>query len=185
MRPWLSRIDALERPYFVVFDRDVLDARYFGRALQVGLVLRDAVAARGLAAYPKTTGGDGIHIYVPIRRGPPFEETRAWALALAESLRAAHPELITTESRIAGREHLVLIDYAQNGMGKTTVAPYSLRPRPGATVSMPLTWQEVEAGRIRPGDFTMRTAPRRLAKHGDLYAPVLAGTARLPTPKGG
>ena len=180
MHPWLSRTDAPDQPDYVVFDLDVLDAALFARALEVALLVRDAVEAQGLAAYPKTTGGDGIHIYVPIRRGPDFEQTRAWALAQAESLAAAKPDLISTVSRTAGRETRVLIDYAQNALGKTTVAPYSVRPRPGAPVSMPLTWEEVAAGRVRPADFTMRTAPARLAARGDLFAPVLHGTAALP-----
>ena len=107
------------------------------------------------------------------------DETRAWALDIAESLRTAHPRLVTTESAIAGRETLVLIDYAQNALGKTTVAPYSVRPRPGAPVSMPLTWEEVAGMAVRPGDFTIRTAPQRLAERGDLFAPVLAGTGVL------
>lgn len=180
MHPWLSRTDAPEQPDYVVFDLDVLDAALFPRALDVALLVRGAVEAQGLTAFPKTTGGDGIHIYVPIRRGPDFEQTRAWALALAESLATANPDLISTVSRTAGRETRVLIDYAQNALGKTTVAPYSVRPRPGAPVSMPLTWEEVSTGRIRPGDFTMLTAPARLAVHGDLFAPVLHGDAALP-----
>jgi bifunctional non-homologous end joining protein LigD len=180
IHPWLSRIDAPEQPDYVVFDLDVLDAALFPRALQVALLVRGALEAQGLAAYPKTTGGDGIHIYVPIRRGPGFAQTRAWALALAQSLCTSEPDWIAIKSRKAGRETRVLIDYAQNALGRTTVAPYSVRPRPGAPVSMPLTWEEVAAGGFRPDDFTMRTAPARLAERGDLFAPVLHGTATLP-----
>jgi bifunctional non-homologous end joining protein LigD len=180
MHPWLSRLDEPEQPDYVVFDLDILDAALFPRALEAALRVREAVEAQGLACYAKTSGGDGVHVYIPIRRGPSFEQTRAWALRLAEGLRDSAPDLFTTESQIKGRERLVLIDYAQNGMGKTTVAAYSARPRPGATVSMPLAWDEVEAGAVRPGDFTIRTAPRRLAERGDLFAPVLQGTADLP-----
>jgi bifunctional non-homologous end joining protein LigD len=145
--------------------------------------VREAVDAEGLSGYAKTSGGDGVHVYVPIRRGPTFEQTRRWAFQVAERLRAAAPDLFTTESQIEGRERLVLIDYAQNAMGKTTVAAYSVRSRPGATVSMPLTWDEVEAGHVRPSDFTIRTAPRRLEERGDIFAPVLHGTADLPQPR--
>ena len=184
MHPWLSRIDAPELPDYAVFDLDVLDGRLFAKALEAALLVRRAVEAQGLAAYAKTTGGDGIHIYVPIRRGPTFEQARDWALDLAESLCAANGRLFSTESRIAGREELVLTDYAQNAMGKTTVAPYSVRPRPGAPVSAPLTWEEVEQGQIRPGDFTIRSAPARLRERGDLFAPVLGGTVELPIHRG-
>ena len=182
MHPWLSRIDAPAQPDYVVFDLDVIEGSLFPLALEAAVLVRRAVEAQGLAAYAKTTGGDGVNIYVPIRRGPEFEQTRAWALALADALLAEHPELFSTESHIKGREQLVLIDYAQNGMGKTTVAPYSVRPRPGATVSMPLTWDEVERGAVRPADFTIRTAPRRIAKLGDLFALVLEGKTRMPQP---
>src|SRR5262245_12565699 len=116
MHPWLSRIDAPEQPDYVVFDLDVLDEERFPLALQVAMLWRAAVEAQGLAAYPKTTGGVGVHLYVPSARGPTFGQTRAWALEIAEELRRAHPQLITTESRIAGREDLVLIDYAQNAL---------------------------------------------------------------------
>jgi len=182
MHPWLSRIDAPERPDYVVFDLDILDGALFPLALRAALLVREAVEAQGLACYAKTTGGDGIHVYIPIRRGPSFERTRDWALALSERLQGAHPDLFSTESRMEGREQLVLLDYAQNAMGKTTVAVYSVRPRPGATVSMPLIWEEIEQGRVRPGDFTIATAPRRIKERGDLFAPVLAGTAALPDP---
>jgi bifunctional non-homologous end joining protein LigD len=180
MHPWLSRIDQPEQPDYVVFDLDILDASLFPKALEAALRVREAVERQGLAGYAKTSGGDGVHVYIPIRRGPTFEQTRAWALQLAEGLRAASPDLFTTESHIEGRKRLVLIDYAQNAMGKTTVAAYSARPRLGATVSMPLSWEEVEAGDIRPVDFTIRTAPRRIEQQGDLFAPVLHRTVELP-----
>lgn len=180
MHPWLSRTDAPDRPDYVVFDLDILDATLFPRALEASLLVRAAVEQVGLTAYAKTTGGDGLHVYVPIRRGPSFDATRDWALSLAESLRERHPSLFSTESQIEGRERLVLIDYAQNALGKTTVAPYSVRPRPGATVSMPLGWDEVESGTVRPRDFTIRTAPQRITERGDLFAPVLQGDVSLP-----
>jgi bifunctional non-homologous end joining protein LigD len=135
----------------------------------------------GLHGYPKTSGGDGVHVYVPIERGPTYAATRSFANTLAVRLEGEHPELVSTLSAMAGREQKVLVDYAQNALGKTTVAAYSVRPRPCATVSTPLTWDEVEAGKIRPADFTIRTVPERLKQHGDLFAPVLGGGQVLPT----
>jgi bifunctional non-homologous end joining protein LigD len=181
MHPWLSRVDAPDQPDYVVFDLDILDPSLFPRLLEASLLVRDAIEQRGLTAYAKTTGGDGLHLYVPIRRGAAFEATRDWALSLALALRDAHPDVFSTESNIAGREQLILIDYAQNALGKTTVAPYSVRPRPGATVSMPLTWEEVESGGFMPGDFTIRTAPARIKEHGDIFAFVLSGSKPLPS----
>jgi bifunctional non-homologous end joining protein LigD len=179
MHPWLSRVDAPEQPDYVVLDLDILEPAFFPRLLEASLIVREAVERHGLAAYPKTTGGDGLHLYVPIRRGALFDDTRGWALALANALRDAHPDVFSIESKIAGRERLVLIDYAQNALGKTTVAPYSVRPRPGATVSMPVTWEDIKEGEIRPADFTIRTAPARIRERGDLFAPVLDGSEPL------
>lgn len=181
LHPWLSRIDAPTRPDFVVFDLDILRPELFERALHVALLLRDALRELGLRGYPKTSGGDGVHVYVPIARGPRYAETRAFARAVARRLGRAHPTLIATESAMAGREEKVLIDYAQNAMGKTTASVYSVRPRPGATVSTPLTWEEVAAGTLRPADFTIRTVPERLQRLGDRFAPVLAGGQTLPS----
>ena len=181
LHPWLSRTDAPEQPDFVVFDLDILQAERFDQALRVALLLRDALAEVGLRGYPKTTGGDGVHVYVPIERGPSYASTRSFANALAVRLEREYPKLISTASAMAGREQKVLVDYAQNALGKTTVAAYSVRPRPGAPVSAPLTWDEVEAGKVHPSDFTIRTAPRRLAQLGDLFAPVLGGGQSLPT----
>jgi bifunctional non-homologous end joining protein LigD len=181
LHPWLSRTDAPEQPDFVVFDLDILKPELFDQALRVALLLRGALAEMGLQGHPKTSGGDGVHVYVPIERGPDYAATRGFANALAVRLEREYPDLISTASAIAGREQKVLVDYAQNALGKTTVAAYSVRPRPGATVSTPLTWDEVEAGKVRPVDFTIRTVPQRLTQLGDLFAPVLKGSQDLPT----
>jgi bifunctional non-homologous end joining protein LigD len=184
LHPWLSRTDAPDLPDFVVFDLDVVRPELFDRALAVAGGLRGELDRLGLRGYPKTSGGDGLHVYVPVDRGPTYAQTRAWALALARRLERAHPDLVSTDSRIAGREHRVLVDYGQNALGRTTVAAYSVRPRHGAPVSTPLTWDEVEQGRVRPAQFTLRTVPERVAAHGDLFAPVLAGGQRLTDPVG-
>ncbi len=182
IHPWLSRVDRPEQPDVVVFDLDIERPERFPAALKVALLLRDALERRGVRGYAKTSGGDGVHVYVPIVRGPSYEETRAWAQAVAEALARAHPGLVTTRLSRGGRQDAVLVDYAQNALGRTTVAVYSVRPRPGAPVSTPLSWDEVAAGAVRPGDFTMRTVPERIQRLGDLFAPVLAGGQRLPGP---
>lgn len=180
MHPWLSRVDQPDQPDFVVFDLDIVRPALFARVLKVALLLRLELARLGLTGYPKTSGGDGLHVYVPITRGPSFGQTHAFALALAERLAATEPDLISTDPRPSHRAAQVLVDYAQNARGHTTVAAYSVRPRPGAPVSTPLTWDEVERGRVRPGAFTMQTVPERLAALGDLFAPVLRGGQPLP-----
>jgi bifunctional non-homologous end joining protein LigD len=182
VHPWLSRVDRPDAPDYVVFDLDVLRPELFARALAAALLLRAELDRLGLRGYPKTSGGDGLHVYVPIDRGPSYAATRAWAEAMARRLEAAHPDLVVSDAEIAGRGDRVLVDYAQNSRGRTTVAPYSVRPRPGAPVSAPLTWEEVAAGRVRPTDFTMRTMLPRLAAAGDLFAPVTAGGQSLVDP---
>jgi bifunctional non-homologous end joining protein LigD len=180
LHPWLSRTDRPDAPDFAVFDLDILDGTLFPLALRAALLLRDELESRGVRCYPKTSGGDGIHVYVPLERGPGYAETRAWSQAVAESLRSRHPDILATDVRLADRQHKVLIDYAQNSLGRTTASVYSVRPRPGATVSTPLTWDEVEAGEVRPAGFTIRTVPARVQSLGDLFAPVLTGGQRLP-----
>lgn len=175
LHAWLSRVDRPDAPDFVVFDLDVVDGSLFPLVLRVASLLREELERAGLQGYAKTSGGDGVHIYVPIARGPTFEDTRAWAVGIAERLRERHPDRVATDARLFGRAEKVLVDYAQNSLGRTTAAVYSVRPRPGATVSTPLRWEEVEAGQIRPGDFTIHTAPARVTAVGDLFAPVLAG----------
>ena len=180
LHAWLSRRDEPDQPDAVVFDLDVSGPARFPLAREAALLARAAVTHLGLSALVKTSGGDGLHIYLPIGRGRTFDETRAWATALADTLVATHPALLTTDLAVAGRADKVLLDVAQNSLGRTTVAAYSVRPRPGATVSTPLTWAEVEGSRFHPGDFTIATVPQRLRELGDLFAPALIGGQTLP-----
>jgi bifunctional non-homologous end joining protein LigD len=125
----------------------------------------------GLGAYAKTSGASGIHVFAPIQRRASFDDTYAFAEAASRLLEQRHPGLATTEWRKVKRSG-VLVDHRQNGGGKTIASVYSVRPRPGAPVSTPLEWSELVAG-LRPGDFTMAVALERVAKRGDLFAPVL------------
>ncbi len=184
LHPWLSRIDEPAAPDFLVFDLDIVRAELFPLALEAALLVRGELRRLGLAGYPKTSGGDGLHIYVPLARGPGYDDTHRTALTVARSLETDHPRLISTDPRPARRKDRVMVDYAQNAKGHTTVAVYSVRPRPGAPVSMPLRWEEVEQGAIRPAMFTIATAPQRLDALGELFSPVLAGGQRLPPGNG-
>jgi bifunctional non-homologous end joining protein LigD len=180
IHPWLSRIDRPERPDVIVFDLDVTSPESFPLALAIADRLRLALEHLGLQAFPKTSGGDGLHVYVPVEREYSYRETRAWAQRLASGLASEDPTQVTTESALQGRRAKVLIDYAQNGFGKTTVAPYSVRPRLEATVSAPLTWEEVQGSTVRPQDFRLQTMSDRLARSGDLWQPLLGMRQRLP-----
>jgi bifunctional non-homologous end joining protein LigD len=127
----------------------------------------------------KTTGSKGLHVYVPIVRGPVQKQVWTFAKALAQELAVRHPALITAEYRVAKRPHgRVLVDYNQNAWGRTLASIYSVRPRPEATVSTPVTWDEVERG-VRIEDFTIRNVPQRIARVGDLWKPLLQKRRRF------
>ena len=176
---WASRAPHLDQPDWAIFDLDPGDRVDFSAVLQAALRLRDALAAKGVRGYPKTSGGRGLHVYVPLAAGYDYDTVRAWVKSVGEELASAYPDLIAMPHRGTHRGTRVTVDYIQNSIGHNTAAPYTVRAHPGAPVSMPLTWDEVEEGRIRPSDFTLLTAPARVAQVGDLFAPVLEEGWRL------
>ena len=172
MNAWYSRVDLPHRPDYVVFDLDPPDEPDgFEQAIEVSHLVGGLLDEVGLPGYVKTSGADGIHVLAPIQRRSSFEETYAFAEAASRLLEARHPGLVTTEW-LKRKRAGVLVDHRQNGWGKTIASVYSVRPKPGAPVSTPLHWDEVRSG-IRPRDFTMAVALDRVARLGDLYAPVL------------
>ena len=141
--------------------------------------MRDALDTLKIPSLVKTTGSKGLHVYVPIVRGPVQKEVWTFAKALAHELATRNPTLMTVEYRVAKRPHgRVLVDYNQNAWGQTLASIYSVRPRPEATVSTPVTWKEVEAG-VRIEDFTLKNVPGRLKERGDLWKPLLAARGRF------
>lgn len=177
---WASCVTNLEQPDMVILDLDPGDEATFCEVLQAALRLRDALDALNVRSYPKTSGGRGLHVYLPLESGYTFEEVRMWVKTLAEQLAISYPDLIAVAHGATHRGRQVTIDHAQNSIGRNTAAPYTLRAQPGAPVSAPLSWSEVEAGQIRPTDLNLRTMSERLQKVGDLFAPVLQGAQRLP-----
>jgi bifunctional non-homologous end joining protein LigD len=132
-----------------------------------------------MPAYAKTTGSRGIHVYVPIVRGPNQKDVWSFAKRFAMSLEALHPSLVTAEYRISRRpQGRVLVDYNQNAWGRTLASIYSVRPHPKAAVSTPVTWDEIEAG-ITIEQFTVANVPDRVRKLGDLWAPLLSLKGRF------
>jgi bifunctional non-homologous end joining protein LigD len=172
MNAWYSRIDKPDRPDFVLFDLDPTPEVPWSQTVEVALILRSLLEALGLESFPKTSGGKGFHVLVPLDRESTYDDTRAFAEAAAGAIARAHPKLATTEWSKERRKG-VLIDANQNGMGKTIASVYSVRPRPGATVSTPLRWDEVD-GALDPAAFTMAAVLERVAELGDLHAGVLA-----------
>ena len=183
LHTWLSRITAPDQPDLLLFDLDPGPTVPFSAVCRAALDLRATLTQAGLEAWPKTSGGKGMHLAVPLAPGYDFETVRTWAEQLAEAFQRRWPDRFTHLAAKDERPGRIMIDYAQNSFGRTTVAAYSARARPGGTVSAPLEWEEVVAGsrdELRPAMFTLKTIPQRLLRVGDLYAPVLTTQQRLP-----
>ena len=178
LNQWYATCDDVDRPDYLHFDLDPGDAT-FDRVLEAALVVREALDTLKMPSVVKTTGSKGLHVYVPIQRGPEQKQVWMFAKALATELASRNRALLTAEYRVASRPHgRVLVDYNQNRWGSTLASIYSVRPRPDATVSTPVTWREVERG-VRIEDFTVANVPARVAKLGDLWKPLLQARGRF------
>jgi bifunctional non-homologous end joining protein LigD len=171
LNTWYSRVDKPDRPDFVLFDLDPSPDVGFAETIEVALLVKETLELLELESFPKTSGAEGIHVLVPIARRHSFDETRRFSEIVAGAIARAHPRIATTEWSKAKRRG-VLIDSNQNGEGKTIASVYSVRPKPGAPVSTPLRWDEVSES-LDPAAFTMDAVLDRVAREGDLYAPVL------------
>jgi bifunctional non-homologous end joining protein LigD len=179
LNPWYARCDDVDRPDYLHFDLDPTPGADFKQVLECALVVRDALVKLGMPAYPKTTGSRGVHVYVPIVRGPLQKDVWTFAKALSTELAGRHPKLITAEYRVAKRPaRRILVDYNQNAWGRTLASVYSVRPKPRAPVSAPVTWDEVEGG-IRIDDFRLDNMLERVKRLGDLYRPLLLQKNRV------
>jgi bifunctional non-homologous end joining protein LigD len=177
--PWHSRVEQLDRPDYIVFDLDPHGA-LFANVLKVALTMKEVLKDLGLKGYPKTSGSSGVHIYVPLRPKYEYEEAAAFAERVSVRVAESVPEIATVERRLAARKKgQVYVDSQQNARGKSAASVYSVRAKPGATVSTPITWQEVKRG-VEIGDFTIRTVPRRLKTGGDLWREMLTNRQGLP-----
>jgi bifunctional non-homologous end joining protein LigD len=174
LNPWYARCDDYDRPDYLHFDLDPVPKATFEQVIETALLVRRGLEGLGMPCLAKTTGSKGIHVYVPIRRGPLQKEVWGFAKRFAMGLAAHAPKLVTSEYRIAKRPpNRVLVDYNQNAWGRTLASIYSVRPRPQATVSTPVTWEELERG-VALEDFRIDTVPARVEKLGDLWKPLLA-----------
>jgi bifunctional non-homologous end joining protein LigD len=179
LNPWYARCDDVDRPDYLHFDLDPVPGASFDDVRACALIIRDELAALHMPAYAKTTGSKGVHVYVPIVRGPLQKEVWAFAKGVAQALARRHPQRMTAEYRIAKRPAgRVLVDYNQNAWGRTLASVYSPRPKPLATVSTPLTWQELADG-AAIDDFRIDNVSSRVARVGDLWAPVDAARDRF------
>ncbi len=179
LNQWYATCDDVDTPDYVHFDLDPGPGASFEQVRDAGLTVKEALDALKMPSLVKTTGSRGLHVYVPIVRGPSQKPVWTFAKALAQELAVRHPALMTAEYRIAKRPHgRVLVDYNQNAWGRTLASIYSVRPRALATVSMPVTWDELKSGACID-DFTLRNVPERIAQRGDLWKPLLLKRGRF------
>jgi bifunctional non-homologous end joining protein LigD len=184
LNQWYGRCDDPGRPDYLHFDLDpVKDSKSgptpFAIVREAALVLRDALGALGMPPLAKTSGSNGIHVYVPIVRGPEQHDVWRFAKALALTVAGERPDILTAEYTIAKRpKNRVLVDYNQNAWGRTLASVYSVRPTPRASVSTPVGWDEIAAG-IEIADFRVDNVRERFARTGDLWSPLLAKSKRV------
>jgi bifunctional non-homologous end joining protein LigD len=179
LNEWYSRCDDTNRPDYLHFDLDPVEGTPFATVRETALRVRDGLEALGMAPVVKTTGSSGMHVYVAIVRDPVQKEVWTFAKAFAQTLERLHPDIITAEYRIAKRPAgRVLVDYNQNAWGKTLASVYSVRAKPRATVSTPVSWDEVESG-IELDDFRLDNVRERFESVGDLWAPMKAKRGRF------
>jgi bifunctional non-homologous end joining protein LigD len=175
---WYATCDDVDCPDYLHFDLDPGEGATFDQVLQAAIIMQEALETLGMKPLAKTSGSKGMHVYVPIVRGPEQKAVWTFAKALAVELASRHPRLLTAEYRVANRPRgRVLVDYNQNRWGSTLASIYSVRPRPLATVSTPVTWDEVRAG-IRMEDFRIDNVRERFERVGDLWKPLLAARGR-------
>ncbi len=183
LNQWYARCDDVNRPDYLHFDLDPVPGASFARVRETALLVREALEALGMSVLAKTTGSSGIHVYVPIVRGPLQKQVWAFAKEFARVVESRAPKLVTAEYRIAHRPRgRILVDYNQNAWGRTLASVYSPRPMPKAAVSTPVTWAEIENG-IEIEDFRIDNVPARVKTLGDLWKPLLAARGRFKLEK--
>ncbi len=179
LNQWYACCDDVDTPDYVHFDLDPVPGATFERVLESALIVHAALDKLGMPNVVKTSGSRGMHVYVPIVRGPTQKEVWTFAKAFAHSLAPEHAKLLTVVYKTANRPRgRVLLDYNQNAWGRTLASVYSVRPKRRAPVSTPVSWREVERG-LHIEDFRMDNVPARVRKLGDLWESLLAQSGRF------
>ncbi len=181
LHPWHSRIDAPNDPDWAVFDLDPFEPATFQDVVDIAKLVKAALDHYGMHGVAKTSGQTGLQIYVPVRRGPDYSAVRHWVEEVGRAIDQAAPGRVSWEWAVAKRTGRIRIDYTQNIINKTLAAPYSLRPAPGAPVSTPITWNELDDPDLRPDRWNIATIAERVASVGDLFAPALLADQDVPT----
>lgn len=178
INPWNSRAAHLDKPDWIVIDLDP-EGVGFDKVIEVARTVKEVCSEWGIPSYPKTSGKTGIHIYIPMHAKYSYEQGKNLAHLLALEIHARQPKITSVERMPRKRHHKIYLDFLQNREGQTLAAPYSVRPTPEASVSMPLHWDEVKPG-LDPMDFTIKNAVARLKREGDLWKPTLGAGIDLP-----
>jgi bifunctional non-homologous end joining protein LigD len=172
MNPWFSRVQSPDNPDFCVIDLDP-DKNTFDQVILAAQEVKKVLDAIDVPSYPKTSGSTGIHIYIPLSAKYTYDQSQLFAKMIVQLVHKQMPDFTSIERMISKRKGKMYLDFLQNRPGATIAAPYSLRPKPGATVSMPLAWDEVKKG-LKMRDFTIKNSLDRLKETGDLFKGVLA-----------
>lgn len=180
LHPWTSRLPNVSEPTWALIDIDPGTRSSFADVVVLARLYRAALDHLGVAAMPKVTGQRGIQIWVPVAPGYRFTDTRTWVERVSRAIGHTVPDLISWQWQKDRRQGRARLDYTQNAINKTLVAPFSPRPAPGAPVSIPITWDELDDPELRPDRWTVRTALDRVRSDGDPLAPLIGRPQRLP-----
>jgi bifunctional non-homologous end joining protein LigD len=179
LNQWYARCDDVDRPDYLHFDLDPVPGVGFEKVIEAALFIREALDSLKIPNYPKTTGSKGIHIYVPIKRGPTQKQVWTFAKEFAWAVTSQAPNLLTAIYQVSKRpKGRVLVDYNQNAWGRTLASVYSVRPKDLPTVSTPLRWKELERG-VDMDNFRIDNVPSRVRRLGDLWNPMVASKGRF------
>ncbi|CAN5529185.1 non-homologous end-joining DNA ligase [soil metagenome] len=171
INPWFSHLGSLENPDYIAIDLDPLDID-FEAVIETAKAVKEVLNEAGASGYIKTSGATGMHIYIPLKAKYDYDIAKEFAHVIAQLVNKMLPDLTSIERSTSKRKKRVYIDFLQNRRGQTLAAPYSVRPKPHATVSTPLEWKEVKKG-LTPQQFTIRNIHKRVEKKGDLFSGVL------------
>ncbi len=179
LNQWYARCDDVDRPDYLHFDLDPVPGASFEKVMEAALLLHLALDSLKMPNFAKTTGSKGIHVYVPIQRGPTQKQVWMFAKEFSQAVTSHSPKLLTAIYQVAKRpKGRILVDYNQNAWGRTLASIYSIRPTERATVSTPVSWKELERG-VRIEDFRIDNVPARVKKLGDLWKPMVASKGRF------
>lgn len=178
MNPWHSKVETEDYPDWCIIDLDPAAKQTFQQVIEAAIVTKDILASMGVVSYPKTSGSTGIHIYIPLGAKYTYDQSKEFARVIATLVQREMPKYTSIERIVKARGGKMYIDFLQNRPQATVAAPYSIRPKPGATVSMPLQWDEVKKG-LKMSDFTIHNALERIQGTGDIFKPVLGKGVNL------